>query len=285
MHLRLSALLYAQKRLSSVEFRQPAAVGLDQRIDHLDDRIDVQLASGVRVEHGGLIDVLLFVRDSGLDGQKMDVDVRHVHGGALHRERAGPARMHAGAVHETRHLHARIFRQIRDQAAGVENVAADLIGNAGGDGLHDVGGVLTAAGMVKDVRLVQRVALLGPARDLIDAAAGVFVERDVEALDQLRIAGLDVERIVLRVVLARFGAVIAELVDVIEAHHIAVLFRGIFRLCAALDLGIKVIAEAVAQLQKPCHMVDTGNLLAAQKAWSFSTILCSLYRLICLLIQ
>ena len=59
MHLRLSALLYAQKRPSSVEFRQPAAVGLDQRIDHLDDRIDVQLASGVRVEHGGLIDVLL----------------------------------------------------------------------------------------------------------------------------------------------------------------------------------------------------------------------------------
>ena len=229
MHLRLSALLYAQKRLSSVEFRQPAAVGLDQRIDHLDDRIDVQLASGVRVEHGGLIDVLLFVRDSGLDGQKMDVDVRHVHGGALHRERAGPARMHAGVVHETRHLHARIFRQIRDQVAGVENVAADLIGNAGGDGLHDVGGVLTAAGVVEDVRLVQRVALLGPARDLIDAAAGVFVERDVEALDQLRIAGLDVERIVLRVVLARFGAVIAELVDVIKAHHIAVAFFAFAR--------------------------------------------------------
>ena len=52
-------------------------------------------------------------------------------------------------------------------------------------------------------------ALLLPTLDLADATAGVLVQRNVEPLDQLRVLGLDVERIVLCVMLAGFGAVVA----------------------------------------------------------------------------
>ena len=44
-----------------------------------------------------------------------------------------------------------------------------------------------------------------PALDLVDAATGIFVQGDIEPIDQLGVRRFNVEGIVLRVVLAGFG--------------------------------------------------------------------------------
>ena len=60
--------------------------------------------------------------------------------------------------------------------------------------------------------------------------------------------------------LAGLGAVVTQLVNVVKAHHIVVLFGGVLFLCSLLDLGVKVVAVLVLDLQEPCHVVDTGDL-------------------------
>ena len=63
--------------------------------------------------------------------------------------------------------------------------------------------------------------------------------------------------------LAGFGAVVAEAANVLIAHHIFVLFGCILFCGAALDLGVEVVAVLVFNLQKPAHVVDAGDELAA----------------------
>ena len=115
-----------------------------------------------------------------------------------------------------------------------------------------------------DLAVLQNIGFFFlPALDLVDAAARVLVERDVVRLDQLRVFRLDEQRIVLGVVLARLGAVVAEPADVFVAHHVLVLFGGVLFGGAAFDFGIQVAAVLVGDLQKPCHVVDAGDQLAA----------------------
>ena len=66
--------------------------------------------------------------------------------------------------------------------------------------------------------------------NLVHAAAGVLVQGDVEPLDELGVVLLDVEAVVLGVVLAGLSAVVAQLVDVVKAHHVAVLLGGVLLL-------------------------------------------------------
>ena len=89
------------------------------------------------------------------------------------------------------------------------------------------------------------------------ATAGIFVKGDVEFLDKVISALLYVERIVLCIVLARLGAVVTELIDIVVSDHISVLFGRIFLLCASLDLGIEVVSVLVAKVKKPSHVVDS----------------------------
>ena len=60
--------------------------------------------------------------------------------------------------------------------------------------------------------------------------------------------------------LAGFGAVIAEMIDVVKAY--LVLAIGIRDLCgdSLLDLGLEVNAVLVLDLKEPAHMVDTRDL-------------------------
>ena len=79
----------------------------------------------------------------------------------------------------------------------------------------------------------QLIAHLFPALNLVDAAAWIFIERNVEAFDQLRIAALDKIRMILRVMFGGFRNIIAELQHHLEADHIVMLSPSAFPLRAA----------------------------------------------------
>ena len=147
-------------------------------------------------------------------------------------------------------------------------------------------------------RILRQLVSAGlPVGDLADAAARVLVQRNVEALDQLRIAILDEVRRVLGVVLAGLGDVVAEAAHQLQAHHVAVQALRLIQLIrlgqllpaaivdllaagqhgdallqradiqlalvvqerAALDLRIQIHAVLRA-FQQPRLMVDAGDL-------------------------
>ena len=72
---------------------QVIPVGDDEVVHHLADGVHVQLAAGMGVQHGGLVDVLLLAGAGSLNGQQLHVDVGHVHGRALHGQER-PAEVH-----------------------------------------------------------------------------------------------------------------------------------------------------------------------------------------------
>ena len=214
------------------------------------------------LQHGRHVDVLPLLGDRRLDGQQLGIDVGHVHGRQLDRQLANVAGVHAPVVHQAGHLHAGVGGQVVDQP-GVEHVAADLVGIAGDNGFHDIGGVLPGT-LVGHLAVVQDVfLLLFPALDLVYAAAGILVQGNVELLNELGVLGLDVEGIVLGVVLAGLGAVVAEILDIVEPDHVAVLFPGVFLCGPPADFRIQVAALFVFQFQQPAHVVDAGDELPA----------------------
>ena len=108
------------------------------------------------------------------------------------------------------------------------------------------------------------IALLLPAFDLLNTASWIFIQRNIVLLNQIRAVFFYKERIVLRVVFAGFRTVIAQTVNVLIADHIMVFFgRGfcglIFLDRAAADFRIKVIAVSVADIEKPAHMINSGD--------------------------
>ena len=72
-----------------------------QLVDELPDLVEVELGRGVRVHHGGVVDVLAVLRHQRRDGQLLHVDVGADQRGELRRQRADVGRLDAGA--STRH--------------------------------------------------------------------------------------------------------------------------------------------------------------------------------------
>ena len=101
------------------------------------------------------------------------------------------------------------------------------------------------------------MAAFFPLLDLADTATGVFIQRDVEPLDQLRVPTLDKVGHVLRVVLAGFGHIIAKALHDLVAYHVIVFFCA--RGGQALDLGVEVLPIS-RDLQQPGHVVDARDL-------------------------
>ena len=110
-----------------------------------------------------------------------------------------------------------------------------------------------------------------PVVDLVDAAARILIQRDEVFVDEFGISRLDPVGGVFGVVFAGFGDVIAEAVHHFEADQIAVLFlaAAIFTddLRAELaHLRIDVLA-VFREFEKPCHMVDAGDLRAVAEVF------------------
>src|SRR5439155_700898 len=84
--------------LSLGERGHEGAVGLQQEVDELVDLAQRQLGSGVRVEHGRVVDVFALAGESGFHRQRLHVHVRLDQGGQLRRQRAhGPRHDAAGS--------------------------------------------------------------------------------------------------------------------------------------------------------------------------------------------
>ena len=106
----------------------------------------------------------------------------------------------------------------------------------------------------------QLVAALFPVGDLLHTAPRIFIQRNVEAVDQLGIFVLDEKGQIFRVVFAGFRHIIPEALHDFKAHHVVVLFGQLRR--APLDFRVKVVAASVGDFQQPCHMIDAGDLCA-----------------------
>ena len=133
----------------------------------------------------------------------------------------------------------------------------------------------------------QLLCLGFPGFCLCNTTARIFIQRDVVSLNQFRICFLDKVRIVLCAVFAGFRDIVPKLFHQFKTYHIIVIigsveFRrscvqdlSILRIkhsklckrifnrtseCAALDFGVVVLTVA-GNLQKPCHVVNTSNLI------------------------
>ena len=95
-----------------------------------------------------------------------------------------------------------------------------------------------------------------PTLNLRHTAPGIFIEGDVEGLDELWIAVLDEIGQILGIVFTGFRHVVAKLLHDLIAHHVIVLV-GASR-CSAFNLGIEIFTAA-SDFQKPSHMVDTSD--------------------------
>ena len=87
-----------------------------------------------------------------------------------------------------------------------------------------------------------------PACYLVDTAAGVLVQRDSVFVNKLGIFRLNEEIIILGVMFAGFGAIVAKSADVFESHQVSEAFGGIIEYFAgaAANLGIEVIGMVLA---------------------------------------
>ena len=106
------------------------AVSLDKVINHLLDGVDIKLTACVRVKHCRLIDMFFFEGCGSLDCQKLNIDVGHVHCGALNGQSADMAGVNSVAVDKAGNLNACLCGQVGYQMVGVENITAYLNGIA-----------------------------------------------------------------------------------------------------------------------------------------------------------
>ena len=145
--------------------------------------------------------------------------------------------------------------------------------------------------------LRQLMPALFPVLDLVDTAPRIFVQRDIEPVDQFRIALLDKPRRILGIVLAGLGNIVAEPAHDLQPHHISVFpglriefilllhvlkppfgqflplaqpadpllkgadiqLTGVVQLRPALDLRIQ-IHPVFGALKQPCLVIDSGDL-------------------------
>ena len=121
----------------SAIFGKPCLLGFDEVVAHGNDIVDGQLGGGVRIEHCRVVDVLSLFGCRSLDGEKLDVDVGHVHRSKLGRESSLGCRLNAVGIDHAGNLNAGLTGQIVDKAV-IKHVAVDSERLIGNDSLHYV---------------------------------------------------------------------------------------------------------------------------------------------------
>ena len=169
--------------------------------------------------------------------------------------------MYTGSVDIAWNLYASIRRKVIDVTV-VKNISTDLVRCVCNNSLHDIRSILFTSLMADLAILEDILALFFPALDLFDTSSRIFVKRNIELLDHLRIFGFNEERIILCIVLTGLCAVVAKMTDVLITYHILMFLTGcILLLCNSADLRVQVVSIFVMDLKKPCHVVDTCDQL------------------------
>ena len=233
---------------------------LDKVVTEGNDIVDRELGGGVRLKHCGVVDMFTLLRYGCLDGEELNVDVGHIHSRELNGKASDVGRLDSELVYKAGDLNAGICGEVINKTL-VEHVTADLIGLVRNDRFHDPGSILVGS-LVRNV--IREIFLLVavPTVDLMDTAAGILVKRDTVTLDELGVLLLDKEAVILRIVLARLGAVVSESADIFESDKILEVFGRVLEdlICAAADLGVEVVAVGILKLKEECHMVDARDL-------------------------
>src|SRR3954451_18091500 len=112
------------KALLAQRLREHVAVGVEHLADERVDLIECERRRGVRVEHGGVEDVVAAALENGAHREVADVRERAVECGALGRDLADMRRVDTGEVDEAGHLDAHVRGEVRDQVR-VAHVAVD----------------------------------------------------------------------------------------------------------------------------------------------------------------
>jgi len=164
-------------------------VRLQELVDEPGDLVEGELRGRVRIEHGRAVDGVVAPRQRRFDREALHVDVRLDERRQMPRQRADRLGLDPAVRRHARHLDAAVRRQVVDErpaAGAVGDVRVErkrLPGLARGD---DVGAVLDALRVVERRVALEVAAQLLPLRQGALGAVDVLVERDVEALDDLR---------------------------------------------------------------------------------------------------
>jgi len=220
----------------------------------------IKLGGGMRIEHGGVVDVLALAGQGCFYRQGLDIDVGLDEGGQVRRQAADPGRLQAVSVHQAGYFHAALARQVVDQAV-VHDVAVDDARLAGFHAVDDVGAVLVGSLDVQRLlAILQRGAQPFPAGDLRLAAGEVFVQGDVELLDQIGAVALDEPGRVLAEVLAGFGDEVAQPPEHLIAHPVpgrdAIFLDDLAE--ARVEVFDRAVGQAALEAQVEGHVVDAG---------------------------
>ena len=169
--------------------------------------------------------------------------------------------MYTGSVDIAWNLYAGIRRKVIDVTV-VKNISTDLVRCVCNNSLHDIRSILFTS-LMADLAVFQDIlALFFPALDLFDTSSRIFVKRNIELLDHLRIFGFNEERIILCIVLTGLCTIVSKMTDILITHHVLMLLTGgILLLGNSADLRIQIISVFVVDLKEPCHVVDTCDQL------------------------
>ena len=105
-------------------------MGGDEIVDEGPDLIEVKLGGGVRIHHGGVVDMLALADERRFNRETLNIDVCLHQGGELRRQRADMRRLNAALVDQHRHFNAAPIRKIGDQA-GVRDIPVNDRRNTG----------------------------------------------------------------------------------------------------------------------------------------------------------
>lgn len=229
-------------------------MGLKEIVDQRPDLIEREFRRSVGIQHRGMISVLPIARQRRLHGEGLDIDVRADEAGQLGRKGPDVDGVETRAIHHHRHLDAAVGVEIGDQP-GVLDVAINHSRGVGHFAVDDQRSILARSLDFQGFAAEQLFPLVVPAGDLVFAPPDIFVQWDVELVDQIGAISADEVGAIFAEVLARFGDEIPE-----AEQHLVPNSVPIGGLAAGRDLPepwVEILA-LVLKLQIESDMVDPG---------------------------
>ena len=188
-------------------------VSIAKLVAHGHDVVGAKLTTRMGIKHCRLIDVLHLACCRRFNGEKLAVDIGHIHCRKLYGESSHLGGCDAVFVHKTRHFYASICREIFNKSF-VDYVSAYLVRRVCNYRFHYARSVLARAYVLQSALRHELLLLIRPSLYLSDTASRIFVQRNVEPLDKLRIAILDVKHVVFN------GCVLDYAVNVKDMHYL-----------------------------------------------------------------
>ena len=239
---------------------QEIVVLLDHVVNKRPYLIRRQLRRGMRIKQSRLIDAIPFLRQRRLDRQSLHGNTQVHYGGELGGYASDADRLNAVVIDMAWNFDDAFVRQILDQAV-VRNISIDQRGLAGDRSMNDAGRIFVAPANIDRLAAFKIAAQLVPLGNLHLATANIFIQGDIEPLDQIATALLDIPGCIFREMLARFRDEVAKSFQNVETHPIVSGNASFFDQSA--QTRIEVLAAAVGVqffiFEKEGDMVDAGR--------------------------